>query len=113
MIAVRRSLSASQARSKLEVQVRAESDLEGPDRGPRRSQTHDCEHCGLPLLGEADFCPYCERWQDDSGVPRVLTTRSREGTRRFAGLSERMLLAAGVAVFTIVAAASVVAVVLT
>lgn len=93
--------------------VRAESDLEGPDRGPRRSQTHDCEHCGLPLLGEIDFCPYCERWQDDSAGPRLLTSRGREGARRIAGISERMLLVVGLAVFTVVAAASVVAVVLT
>lgn len=93
--------------------MRAESDLEGPDRGPRRSQTHDCEHCGLPLLGDADFCPYCERWQDDAALPRLFASRSSESSRRFPGLSERMLLVVGVAVFTIVAAASIVAVVLT
>lgn len=93
--------------------MRAESDLEGPDRGPRRSQTHDCEHCGLPLLGEADFCPYCERWQDDAATPRLFTGRSRERSRRFAGLSERMLLVVGLAAFTAVAAASVVAIILT
>lgn len=93
--------------------MRAESDLEGPDRGPRRSQTRDCEHCGLPLLGEADFCPYCERWQDDAAIPRLFTGQSRERSRRFAGLSERMVLVVGLAVFTAVAAASVVAVILT
>lgn len=65
------------------------------------------------MLGEIDFCPYCERWQDDSAVPRLLSSRSRGGSRRVAGLSERMLLVVGLVVFTIVAAASVVAVILT
>jgi hypothetical protein len=90
--------------------LRAESDLEGPDRGPDRSQIHACGHCGLPLAPEVEFCPYCERWQDESTLPRLLAGRgARRAGRRIAGMSERVLLVVGVTLFALVAAASIAA----
>lgn len=96
--------------------LRAESDLEGPDRGPNRSQIRGCGHCGLPLAPEVDFCPYCERWQDENALPRVLGGRRSaraDGRKRIAGVPERILLVVGVALFTLVATASIVAAVAT
>ncbi len=92
--------------------MRAESDLQGH----HRSETPACHRCGLPLLAEARFCPYCERWLDEGGLPRLLTKRrtmdARDG-RRLAGVSERLLLGVGLTLFTLVAAASIVAAVAT
>lgn len=90
--------------------MRAESDLQGH----HRSEAPACHRCGLPLLAEARFCPYCERWLDEGGLPRLLTKRRGEdGVRRVAGVSERLLLAVGLTLFTLVAAASIVAAVAT
>ena len=91
--------------------MRAESDLQGH----HRSEAPACHRCGLPLLAEARFCPYCERWLDEGGLPRLLTKRrgeDRDG-RRLAGISERLLLVVGLTLFTLVAAASIVAAVAT
>jgi hypothetical protein len=67
-------------------------------------------------LAEARFCPYCERWLDEGGLPRLLAKRrgpdARDG-RRLAGVSERLLLVVGLTLFTLVAAASIVAAVAT
>jgi hypothetical protein len=88
--------------------VRAESDLQGH----HRSEAPGCHRCGLPLLAEARFCPYCERWLDEGGLPRLLAKR-RSGSvaegRRIAGVPERVLLVVGLTVFTLLAAASIVA----
>ena len=91
--------------------MRAESDLQGH----HRSEAPACHRCGLPLLAEARFCPYCERWLDEGGLPRLLATRRRgkDGVRRVAGISERLLLAVGLTLFTLVAAVSIVAAVAT
>ncbi|WP_217913541.1 zinc ribbon domain-containing protein [Miltoncostaea marina] len=92
--------------------MRAESDLQGH----HRSETPACHRCGLPLLAEARFCPYCERWLDEGGLPRLLS-KARVATdvrqRRFAGVPERVLLMVGLVLFTLVAAASIVAAVAT
>lgn len=68
-----------------------------------------CHRCGLPLLAEASFCPFCERWLDESRLGRLL---HRHGARsrgdRVAGSSERLLLALGLGVFALVAAASII-----
>jgi hypothetical protein len=88
--------------------VRAESDLQGH----HRSETPACHRCGLPLLAETRFCPYCERWLDEGGLPRLLGRRRgalARGGRRMAGVSERVLLVIGLTLFTLVAAASIVA----
>ena len=92
--------------------MRAESDLQGH----HRSEAPACHRCGLPLLAEARFCPYCERWLDEGGLPRLLTKRrgwDEPGGRRLAGVSERLLLVVGLTLFTLVAAASIVAAVAT
>jgi hypothetical protein len=65
-------------------------------------------------LAEARFCPYCERWLDEGGLPRLLATRQGEdGVRRIGGIPRRLLLAVGLTLFTLVAAASIVAAVAT
>jgi hypothetical protein len=92
--------------------VRAESDLQGH----HRQEAPACHRCGLPLLAEARFCPYCERWLDEGGLPRLLARRrSAIGgrARRIAGVSERLLLVIGLTLFTLVAAASIIAAVAT
>jgi hypothetical protein len=92
--------------------VRAESDLQGH----HRSETPACHRCGLPLLADARFCPYCERWLDEGGITRILRRRSPTAAadgRRIAGISERVLLIVGLTLFTLVAAASIVAAVAT
>ncbi len=88
--------------------MRAESDLQGH----HRSEAPGCHRCGLPLLAEAKFCPYCERWLDEGGLPRLLGKRRTAptgGGRRIAGVPERVLLVVGLTVFTLLAAASIVA----
>lgn len=92
--------------------MRAESDLQGH----HRSEAPACHRCGLPLLAEARFCPYCERWLDEGGLPRLISRRRgavEGGTRRIAGVSERVLLVIGLTLFTLVAAASIIAAVAT
>lgn len=67
-----------------------------------RSEAPSCAHCGLPLLAEARYCPFCER-----KVARI----SPHGGRIILGVSERtlLLIAAGVlalgAVVSLLAAA--------
>lgn len=93
--------------------MRAESDLQGP----HRSETPACHRCGLPLLAEAQFCPYCERWLNESGLQRLWARRRAAGARpegrRIAGIPERLLLSVGLVLFALVAAASIVAAVVT
>ena len=89
--------------------MRAESDLEGHHRS---DGTPACHRCGFPLLEEAEFCPYCERWLNERTFPRLLRRRGSAGRgrgRRVAGVPERLLLGAGLVVFGLVAAASLVA----
>ncbi len=94
--------------------MRAESDLQGHHRS---DGTPACHRCGLPLLAEAEFCPYCERWLNEGALPRLFgrrrTAGSRPPGRRLAGVPERLLLGAGLAVFGLVAAASLAAAFLT
>ncbi len=86
--------------------MRTESDVQGNFR----SEAPACHRCGLPLLAEAQFCPYCERWLDESAVARVLGRRRAAGdtSRRIVGVSERLLLGIGAVVFTLAAVASIV-----
>ena len=82
--------------------MRAESDLQGH----HRSEAPACQHCGLPLLAEADFCPFCERWLDESRIGRLLH-RHAQGGGAPAPARERVLLLCGVGVFGLVALASI------
>ena len=93
--------------------MRAESDLQGH----HSSETPGCHRCGLPLLADARFCPYCERWLDESGLQRLWARRrasaSQDGVRRVAGISERLLLSVGLVLFAAVAATSIVLAIVT
>ena len=84
--------------------VRAESDLQGH----HRSEAPACHRCGLPLLADADYCPFCERWLDESRIGRLLHRHASggDGQRRTAHTSERVALAIGLGVFALVAVAS-------
>ena len=86
--------------------MRTESDVQGDFR----SEAPACHRCGLPLLADAQFCPYCERWLDESAVARVLGRRRAAvgAPRRIAGVSERILLSVGAVVFTLAAITSIV-----
>jgi len=57
------------------------------------------------------FCPYCERWLDEGPLRRLWAGRRAVGAsvRRASVLSERTLLATGLAVFGLIAAACIVA----
>jgi hypothetical protein len=81
-----------------------------PDRqGHHSSEAPACHRCGIPLLEETTFCPYCERWLDD--------TRDQPRSARWTGtvpgfaarLTERTLLTIGFVFFAVVAAVCVVA----
>lgn len=91
--------------------MRAESDLQGH----HRSETPGCHRCGLPLLADARFCPYCERWLDEGTLPRLLARRRAGGgePRRIAGVPERLLLVVGLVLLTLVASGSIVAALVT
>jgi len=65
---------------------------------------------------DATFCPYCERWLDEGPLRRLVTSwrrpRAEVAARRIAGVSERVILTAGLVVFGLVAAMCIVAAVL-
>lgn len=84
--------------------MRAESDLQGH----HRSEAPACHRCGLPLLADADYCPFCERWLDESRIGRLLHrhTAGGDAQHRPAHASERVALAIGLGVFALVAVAS-------
>lgn len=85
--------------------MRSEPDLQGHHRS---DETPACHRCGLPLLAEAEFCPYCERWLNEGALPRMFRRRSsRDG--RMNAASERIMLVAGLALFAIVATVSILA----
>jgi hypothetical protein len=89
--------------------VRAEHDIQGN----HRSEAPACHRCGLPLLADAEYCPYCERWLDEGSVTRIIGRRRTAEVvaddRRVAGVSERLLLTVGAAVFAVAAIVSVIA----
>lgn len=88
--------------------MRAKHDIEGN----HRSEAPACHRCGLPLLADSEYCPFCERYLTEGTVTRILGSRragtSRVGRGHSVHLSERTLLIAGTAVFTLVAIVSVV-----
>jgi len=89
--------------------VRPEHDIQGN----HRSEAPACHRCGLPLLHDAEYCPYCERYLDEGAVARILGRRRGplvvNGRRRVVGVPERLLLFVGAAVFALAAVASVIA----
>jgi hypothetical protein len=107
--AQRAVLAAARTRHDKEFSgVRAESDLQGH----HSSETPGCHRCGLPLLADARFCPYCERWLDESGLQRFWARRRASGgqarAHTVAGVSERLLLSIGLVLFAAVATASII-----
>ena len=81
-----------------------------PDRqGHHSSEAPACHRCGVPLLEETTFCPYCERWLDDVGDRPRETRWTDGGTHLASRLTERTLLAIGFVFFAVVAAVCVAA----
>ncbi len=91
------------------VPVRPEHDIQGN----HRSEAPACHRCGLPLLDDAEYCPYCERYLDEGAVSRILGRRRPVAAighaRRIAGVPERLLLLVGAGVFTLAAIISIIA----
>lgn len=77
-----------------------------PDRqGHYSSEAPACHRCGVPLLEETTFCPYCERWLDDAADgPRASIKTGVAGR-----ITERTLLTVGFVFFAVVSAVCVVA----
>lgn len=70
-------------------------------QGHHRSETPVCHRCSLPLLADAEYCPYCEQPVELEHEPQLDDNRRRPG--RF---SERAALAIGVTVFAVLAVAT-------
>ncbi len=79
--------------------MRVESDRQGH----HSQEAPACHRCGIPLLEDADFCPYCERSLDD-GTTDVKRRRATAPT-----MATRTLLGVGVVFFAVVAFACLVA----
>ena len=78
-----------------------------PDRqGHHSSEAPACHRCGVPLLADTTFCPYCERWLDEPGPLRRRDGTQRDRTR-LAFITERALLTVGFVFFAAVAAVCV------
>jgi hypothetical protein len=90
------------------IGVRAKHDLEGN----HRSEAPACHRCGLPLLADSEYCPFCERWLTEGAVTRILgnrRTRSRHiGERQLIGIPEHIVLMIGAVLFALIAIISVV-----
>lgn len=84
-----------------------------PDRqGHHSSEAPACHRCGVPLLADTTFCPYCERWLDDASEPQRRPHRTQDAPASgglAAFLTERVLLTAGFVFFAAVAAVCVAA----
>ena len=46
--------------------MRAKHDIQGN----HRSEAPACHRCGLPLLADSEYCPFCERWLAEGAVTR-------------------------------------------
>lgn len=88
--------------------MRPEHDIQGKFR----SEAPACHRCGLPLLDDAHYCPYCERPLDEGAVARLLGRRTPAAQvnsgRRLLGVPQRLVLMAGALVFALAAVISVV-----
>lgn len=81
-----------------------------PDRqGHYSSEAPACHRCGVPLLEETTFCPYCERWLDESGEEHHRHRRTDVAGGISALITQRALLTAGFVFFALVAAVCIVA----
>lgn len=81
--------------------MRVESDRQGH----HSSEAPACHRCGIPLLADATFCPYCEQWLDE---PAHRAGRALVGkVGRFVARQTRLTL--GLVFFAVVAAICVIA----
>lgn len=89
--------------------MRTKSDIEwSPQSG-----APGCHRCGLPLLADATFCPYCERRLQENVMTRLVdrgraTLRPGHG-RTIAGLPERVFFVLCASFFGMIAVASAIA----
>lgn len=89
--------------------MRADPDLQGQKRSDGKPA---CHRCALPLMADAEFCPYCERWLDEGGLRRIFGGRGSRRARqsgRLTAASERVMLVVGLALFAFVATLSILA----
>ena len=87
--------------------MRAKHDVQGN----HRSEAPACHRCGLPLLADSEYCPFCERWLAEGTMTRLLGTRRARrapgAERRLIGISEHTLLVVAGMLFALLAVASV------
>ena len=87
--------------------MRAKHDIQGN----HRSEAPACHRCGLPLLADSEYCPFCERWLAEGTMTRLLGNRrprrASTGERRLIGISEHTLLVVAGLLFALLAVASV------
>ena len=57
--------------------VRAKHDIQDN----HRSEAPACHRCGLPLLADSEYCPFCERWLAEGTMTRLLGTRRSRRAR--------------------------------
>jgi uncharacterized Zn finger protein (UPF0148 family) len=83
--------------------MRVESDRQGH----HSSEAPACHRCGIPLLEESTYCPYCEQWLDDAAERQAARGNDghRSPTALFGRINERAVLTAGFVFFAAVAAA--------
>lgn len=81
--------------------MRVESDRQGH----HSSEAPACHRCGIPLLADATFCPYCEQWLDES------TGRTGGSLAALIGrlVGDRTRLTLGLVFFAVVAVICVIA----
>lgn len=88
--------------------MRAKHDIQGNNR----SETPACHRCGLPLLADSEYCPFCERYLSEGTMTRLLSSRRTRplgpGERRILGVTEHTMLAIGIVLLAAVAVASLV-----
>jgi hypothetical protein len=88
--------------------VRAKHDIQGN----HRSEAPACHRCGLPLLADSEYCPFCERWLAEGTMTRLLGNRrlrnGSTGRRQLIGISEHTLLTVAGLLFALLAIASAV-----
>lgn len=82
--------------------MRVESDRQGH----HSSEAPACHRCGIPLLEESTYCPYCEQWLDDAAERQAARGNDhRSPVALFGRINERAVLTAGFVFFAAVAAA--------
>ncbi|HRC07277.1 MAG TPA: hypothetical protein PLV41_03605 [Miltoncostaeales bacterium] len=71
--------------------------VESNRQGHHRQEAPACHRCGIPLLEDSNYCPYCEQPIDDG----LIDTRLRRAAAPT--VATRTLLGIGVVFFAVVA----------